>query len=37
MRKRQKAAIRPVELREPVLKQNIKKDTSPAPYDDMAH
>ena len=37
MRKRQKAAIRPVELREPVLKQNINKDTSPAPYDDMAH
>lgn len=37
MRKRQKAAIRPLELREPVLKQNIKKDTSPAPYDDMAH
>ena len=37
MRKRQKAAIRPIELREPVLKHNTNKDTSPAPYDDMAH
>ena len=36
MRKKQKAAAKPVELREPILKHEVKRDTTPAPYDDMA-
>jgi len=36
MRKRQKL-VKPVELREPILPHRVKKDTSPSPYDDMAH
>jgi predicted tellurium resistance membrane protein TerC len=35
MRKKQKMT-KPVELREPVPPHHLKKDTSPAPYDDMA-
>ena len=36
MRKRQKAS-KPVQLREPVLRNEINRDTTPAPYDDSAH
>jgi predicted tellurium resistance membrane protein TerC len=37
MRKRQKAAAKPIELREPKPLPHINRDTTPAPYDDMAH
>ncbi len=37
MRKKQKAAVRPVQLREPVLPRHVVKDTSPTQYDDTAH
>ncbi len=37
MRKKQKRLAKPVELHEPILHHPVKKDTTPAPYDDMAH
>jgi predicted tellurium resistance membrane protein TerC len=37
MRKRQKAAAKPIELREPKPLPHINRDTTPAPYDDTAH
>jgi len=37
MRKRQKAAAKPIELREPKPLKHINRDTTPAPYDDSAH
>ena len=37
MRKRQKAAAKPIELREPKPLKHINRDTTPSPYDDTAH